>query len=202
MGLEDLITRIKEESRSEVDDILNDARTKVSSIKEAEEIRVKDEVIELEKKLLKELENIKNVHLSDGKRKARQALLSAKEDLIWETISLVRKKFSDMEEDELATYLIPMYEKTSKALGEEISVYPVRDIDMKVLSGRSGVKGKINGIKVKPGIVSRSNDMDLLGGFIAVASDGKKVVNMTFSGILDKDEERIRETIARTLFGE
>ncbi len=202
MGMEDLITRIKEESRSEIDDILNDARSKVSSMKETEETRVKDEIKELEKKLLKELENIKNVHLSDGKRKARQALLSAKEDLIWETISLVRKRFSEMDEEELASYLIPMYEKTSEALGDGISVYPVRDIDLKVLSGKPGVKGKISEIKVLLGPVSRSNETDLLGGFIGVGSDGKKVVNMTFSGILDKEEERIRETIARTLFGE
>jgi V/A-type H+-transporting ATPase subunit E len=202
MGLEELVARIEEEARLEVEEIYGKAREELTSIKSEAEERTTRELESLNERLEKDLANTRNVHISDGKRKARQALLSAKEDLIWETISLVRKRFSEMKESELSLYLEPMYEKASRALDGRMSVYPVRNLDASVLSGKSGMEETLEGGSVLPESVSRFRNRDLIGGFIAVSSEGRKVVNMSFSGLLEKEEERIREKIARMLFGE
>jgi V/A-type H+-transporting ATPase subunit E len=202
MGLEELIDRIKQEARSEAEIIMEEARKKADSVKKEEEARLRKELDEREKKLQKEIKNTRNIHISDGKRKARQALLSAKEDLIWETISLVRKRFSEMGPQELETYLHPMFDKASSSLGQDMMVYPIREMDSEILSKMKDVHSPLEEMEDPPETVSRYRGKDMIGGFIAVASDGKKVVNMTFSGILEKEEERIREAIARKLFGE
>lgn len=202
MGLEELIDRIKQEAHSEVEIILGEARKKADSIKAEEDVKLRWELDEREKKLEKEIKNTRNIHISDGKRKARQALLSAKEDLIWETISLVRKRFSEMGPAELENYLHPMFEKASSSLGQDMIVYPVREMDRDILSKMKNVQTPLEDMENPPETVSRYKGRDMIGGFIAVASDGKKVVNMTFSGILEKEEEKVRETIARKLFGE
>jgi V/A-type H+-transporting ATPase subunit E len=202
MGMDELVARINQEARTEIEGILEDANEVVSSFKSREEERIRKDMDERGKKLQKEILNTRNIHVSDGKRKARQAMLSAKEDLIWETISLIRKRFSEMDAEELSGFLIPMYEKAKGSLGENLKVYPVRRVDRDVLSGYQGILESMEDMGTIPAAISRFGSRDLIGGFVAVASDGRKVVNMSFLGLLEKEEERIRETIARTLFGE
>ncbi len=202
MGLEEMIGRIEKEAQNEARIILNEAKKEASLIRDASGLNTKKEIFDLQKKLDKEMITSRNILISDGKRKARQALLSSKEDLIWETLSEVRKWFSKMDESELYTYLVPLYDKASTIIGQGMIVYPVRDLDAIVLKGKPGVQMSIETSTTLPSSVNRYKGKDLIGGIIATTSDGSKVVNMSFHGLIEKEEERIREIIARTLFGE
>ena len=124
------------------------------------------------------------------------------EDLIGETLSEVRNWFSKMGESELHTYLAPLYDKASAIIGQGMIVYPVRDLDSIVLKGKPGIQMSIETSTTLPSSIERYRGKDLIGGMIATTSDGSKVVDMSFHGMIEKEEERIRETIARTLFGE
>jgi vacuolar-type H+-ATPase subunit E/Vma4 len=197
-----MINRIDEEAEKEARSILGEAAEESRSVLRESEMEISKQVSDLKRKLDKELETTRNIYISEGKRKARQALLSSKEDLIWESISEVRKHLASMRGTELSIYLISMYEKASEALGKDMIVYPVRDVDAEVLSGKNGIKGILDNSTDLPVNIGRLRGKDMLGGFIATTSDGSRVVNMSFQGLIEKEEEMIREIIARELFGE
>jgi vacuolar-type H+-ATPase subunit E/Vma4 len=87
-------------------------------------------------------------------------------------------------------------------LGDQIQVYPVRLEDTKVLGSDPAIKGLVSNNFGSEGPLSRYQGTDLLGGFIAITPDGERLVDMSFHGLLERNEEKIREKIARTLFGD
>jgi vacuolar-type H+-ATPase subunit E/Vma4 len=153
-------------------------------------------------KLEKEMRTKMNILVSEGKRKSRQAILAAKEDMIWDAISNIRIRLSSLESSELSSYLLPLYDKASRFLGSDLKVYPVNEKDHEILKGKQGVNSPIGLTDDLPEPVKRYKGIDLLGGFIATSSDYSRIMNMSFAGILEKEEDRIREIIAKTLFGE
>ena len=87
-------------------------------------------------------------------------------------------------------------------LGDQIQVYPVRPEDAKVLGSDPTIRDLVSNNHGSEGPLSRYQGTDLLGGFIAITLDGERVVDMSFHGLLERNEDRIREVIARTLFGD
>jgi vacuolar-type H+-ATPase subunit E/Vma4 len=156
----------------------------------------------LKQKLEKEKKTLWNMHISEGKRRSRHSLLSSKEELILETISATRIKLSDMRGSELVSNLAILLEHAKSALGPDLRVYPIRTIDADIIRGKVPTGEVLKGARDLPQVLKRFEDKDHIGGFVAVSSDGKKVLDMTFHGLIEKNEERIREEISRTLFAE
>ncbi len=202
MAIEDMIKRIMDEAKEENQKIILDARKETDSIKAESRSEIEKQISEMEKGLKREITNIRNIYISDGKRKARQALLSSKEELIWDTICAIRGGMSELKDERLGSYLQPMLSRSKKVLGDRIRVYPVRPEDAKVLGSDPAIKGLVSNNLGSEGPLSRYQGTDLLGGFIAITPDGERVVDMSFHGLLERNEERIREVIARTLFGD
>lgn len=202
MGLEDMLKKIDEEARSEADAIMDKARKEAETTRGQKSSEVTAEIREMEEKLEKEISSIRNVHISDGRRRSRQVLLSAKEELILESLSEIRRRLSSMVGTELDLFLLPLYEKALSILGSDMKVYPIREADRSALVQKGEVELIIEGNEDLPSSISRFKGKELLGGFIATTSDGSRVVNMSFLGILEKEEDRIREIIASTLFKE
>jgi len=202
MAIEDMIKRIMAEARDERERILGEARTRAESIRSRTRDELGYELKELRKKLERDEKNTRNIYISDGRRKARQALLSSKEELIWDTICAIRKRIKDLGGDELEQYLDPMIDRSMEVLGKDLLVYPVRDKDEKVISRRLKITGSLQGSIGEEGPLSRFKGTDMLGGFVAMSEDGNRIMDMTFHGLLERNEERIRETIAKVLFGD
>jgi vacuolar-type H+-ATPase subunit E/Vma4 len=201
MGLDDIIDRIDEETQKEVDSILSRAREKAKEIREDNRREIEEELKERRKKLERELRTHRNVYISDGKRKSRQAILTAKEEVIWDALSRIRKSMGELEGDRLSAFIKYLREEAEGSLGEDMKLYPVRKKDADSLGSRENVNGIIEeGIEGEPPL-SRFKGRKLIGGFVAVSSDNKKVLDMTFCGILSRDKERNREIIAKELFG-
>ena len=202
MAIEDMIKRIMDEAKEENQKIILDARKETDSIKAESRSEIDKQISEMEKGLKREITNIRNIYISDGKRKARQALLSSKEELIWDTICAIRDCMRELKDERLGSYLQPMLSRSKKMLGDRIQVYPIRPKDAKVLGSDPAIIGLVSNNLGYEGPLSRYQGTDLLGGFIAITPDGERVVDMSFHGILERNEERIREAIARTLFGD
>jgi len=200
MAIEDMIKRIMDEARSENQRILQEARKEADGIKEASRKGVDKEISELEHKLVKELEQTRNIFISDGKRKARQALLSSKEELIWDAICAIREKIKGLVGEELSSYLDPMVSRTIGIIGPDAVIFAVREKDSSILSERVKVVGLVQDHIGDNENLSKYHGTDLIGGFIATSPDGDRVVDMSFHGLLDRNEEKIREMIADCLF--
>ena len=202
MAIEDMIDRIMNEAKAENQSIILDARKEADRIKAGSRKELADQIKELDRALVRETTSIRNIYVSDGKRKARQALLSSKEELIWDAICAIRTGFKELRSDKLGSYLRPMMERSRKILGNDLLIYPVRKEDVDVLGTDPSIKGLLSENIEDDGPLSRFKGKDLLGGFIASTSDGQRIVDMSFHGLLERNEEKIREVIARTLFGD
>jgi vacuolar-type H+-ATPase subunit E/Vma4 len=202
MAIEDMIKRIMAEAKDESDRILGEARDRAGSIRSKAQKELNFELQELNKKLERDAVNTRNIYISDGRRKARQALLSSKEELIWDAICAIRKRIKDLDGEEVEQYLGPMMDRSVEVLGNDFLVYPIRKEDSKVLSKRVKVNELLEEILKDEGPLSRFRGTDMLGGFVAMSRDGERIMDMTFHGLLERNEERIRETIARILFGD
>ena len=202
MAIEDMIKRIMDEAKADNQRIILDAKKEADRIKAESDQKFRKELIELEKKMEREIANTRNILISDGRRKARQALLLSKEELIWDAIYAIREKMKALSGDELRTYLDPMMERAMEVLGEDMAVFPVRNEDAEVLDPSTNIEGLVSEVNGPGAVLKRYQGTDLLGGFIATTRDGERIVDMSFHGLMERNEERIREVIARTLFGD
>lgn len=202
MGLEDMTSRIEQEAQKEADAIIEEARREAEKIKKKASRETQKEILEKEGRLQKEANSRTNIILSEGRRKSRQAILTAKEDLIWDAMARIRERLSSMGQDELRTFLDPYFEKARGSLGEDLLIFPVRDIDARALKEKGNIKASLAQTDEVPEPLSHYASRDLLGGFLAASPDRRRMMNMTFQGILEKNEDSIRETIAKRLFGE
>jgi vacuolar-type H+-ATPase subunit E/Vma4 len=201
MGLDRIIKGIEDEAEKEASSIVRSARDKAGSIISDARVQTEGEISELQKVMQRELRDARNIHISDAKRKARQALLCAKEELIWDTLCGVRKRMSEMEGDELGRIYDRLVVTTLGSMGEEAEVYAVRELDAKMLANRNvSVNGVIERTPDPPEKLRPYTSRDLIGGFIAFSQNGRMVLDLSFQGLIDRDMERIRERISEVLF--
>ncbi|MDG6224189.1 MAG: V-type ATP synthase subunit E [Candidatus Thermoplasmatota archaeon] len=203
MGVEDVVRRIEAEAEEEQKAIIDEAMARSVGIKEEELSRIENELKEIRRSFEREKASLVNVYLSEGRRKARQAVLAAKENVIWEAVSGIRKRFSDLDGSELEALLRKFSERSRKGLGPGISIYAVRRKDSEMLEKCGAeVAGIIEGDDPLPDGISRLRSRSLMGGFIAISKDGRRALDMTFGGTLERDKERVRSKISEILFRE
>jgi len=202
MSITDMVQRINEEADAEVKLIIDKAKKDAARFSKENKEEVEREIKELNGSLKKEIRSIVNINISNGKRISRAVLLSAKEEVILRTVSLVRKELGDIDTDVLERYLFLMYDQAVRLLGEDIMIFPVREIDFELLKEKKGIKAVIGSASSLPEKIMRFRSTDLIGGFIASTTDGSRILNMSFAGLIEREEEAIREIIARVLFVE
>ena len=202
MALENIVKRIKDEARKEAGSLIDEANRKAEAVKEEMDREIRKELEDRDRILSRDLANTRNIYVSDGKRKARQAVLSSKEEVIWDAICEIRKSIKELPQEKLGSHLLGLVEDARATLGEDMSIYPVREIDRRVLDGSGSIDGLLEGSLDSHPRLSRFKGPDLLGGFVAVNTSGNMVLDMTYRGIIERNEELLRELIARKLFDE
>lgn len=203
MGIEDVIRRIEAEAEEESKGILDDAKARSKRIREEERAKVETDLRELKRSLEREKANLVNIYLSEGRRKARQAVLAAKEHLIWEAMAGIRERFRKMDGGDLKALYGRQLETLRKALGPDMNIFAVRGLDADVLrSLGASVEGVIEGDDPLPEAISRMRSRSLIGGFMARSGDGRMTMDMTFEGLLERNRETIRSRISEVLFSE
>ncbi len=202
MGLDDIIARIEAEAEAESKLIIKEALGQASRIEKEAGEELRREILELRKRLDRDSITQRNIYLSEGKRRSRQTILSAKEQLIWDAFVELRRLIRSLEGRSLENFLKWRADRCRAVLGDDMVLRPVREVDRKALvelGERCGpaVSGTSEGY-----INALQGGRDLLGGFIASSSDGRRIIDMTFLGLMEKDEDPIREKIAKELFGD
>ncbi len=202
MGLPDIVKRIQEEANLESERYMTDARAQIAKMRKASRDELRSTMEEMGTKLAKEKKAIWNMYISEGRRRSRNVILGAKEELIWEAMSALRDRLRGLDGAELLKRLLPLLNAATRSLGQGMIVHPVREKDARVLAAHGTIGTTIERVDELHPYLGRFHGRDLLGGFIAVSSDGARVMDMSFQGILEKNEESVRERISRTLFDE
>jgi len=203
MGLEQIIEGIEKEARTSVSSILTEARQKAQVILTEGREKTAAELAAMDRSLQRELRDVTNVKVSDAERKARQSILSAKEEMIWETLTGIRKAFSERGGVDLRELLSNQVSVAKRSLGNDMEVYAVRGTDAEILRSIGvRVEGILESDDDPPEKVKRYMGKDLIGGFMAFSIDGKKVLDLSFQGMIDRDLEGIRGRISEVLFKE
>ncbi len=200
MSIEGIIRKIDDEAGKEASAILKEAAEGASTILSVARKELSLSLEGLNRKLIREKERMKNIHLSDGKRKARKTVLEMKESLIMDTISSIRGSMGELKGEDLSDLLLRMMANARAEVGQDVAVYPVRQEDLNAVRGQVGIGPVIQDADDLPWQISRMKSKGLIGGFIAISSDGKRVLDMSFNGLLERDEERVREMISKVLF--
>ena len=202
MGIEEIIRKVEEEAQDESRRIIGEAEKEAEGILEDAREEVRSELEQRRTRLEREIKEAENVILSEGRRKAKREVLKAKEELILKTVGELRKRIASVEGEVLERLLISLLEDVKTRMGEDMIVYPVREMDRGPLSKKMAVEGPLEGRKVLPAQLDLGRGRELLGGFFVISGDGKRAVDMTFDGILERDMEGIRSAVSDELFAE
>ncbi len=202
MSIEGIIQKIDDEAGKESAAILKEATDGASAILSVAQKELSLSLEDLDRKLVREKGRMKNIHLSDGKRKARKTVLEMKESLIMDTFSSIRRRMGELNGDDLSGLLLRLMANARAEVGQEVTIYPVRQEDLDAVRGEVGIGPVVQETEDMPWQITRMKSKDLIGGFIAISSDGKRILDMSFNGLLERDEERIREMISKMLFSD
>jgi len=181
-NLDNLIRKLIDDARSKAEEIQKDAdkiRDKIinEKLQKADEERRK-----IIHQASKEAEGEKNHIISSANLKARDMLISAKQQLIDKAFEAAREKLMNMP-DELYAEFFRNNINSLKLNGNELALVPD--------NRRELVESLGCGISV-------SNDESVKSGFVII--DGNIRINFTFEALLDLLRDSLESDIARLLF--
>lgn len=210
MGSERLVERLQKLAEEEREKIIRDTERRVKEIQRAAEKEFAAFKEEKERQYRKESERIRNLVLSSARRKAKETLAAAKEEIIWEVITRTQENLRRFRGEEYTKWLFEVIERGEELLGRGSFIFPVREEDLEVLKKKFGDRVKENLLTsstegLDPRVASLIEEYlgeDHLGGVVMVASDGSMIGDYTLAGRLKRRQEQIRERVSRALFGE
>ena len=199
MSLEDILTRIKADGAAEAQKILKNANNEITTIRnEYGQKLVAKESVE-RRSHESRIAELRNVHLAQAHRRERQIKLLAKEEMINLCFSELRKRLTMLVDEKYILSLKALFEEGVELIEGNIRVRAVRQGDLEHLrkfadelsNDRSGA------IKVTEDLLHS----DHIGGLQLESEDGNKIIDNTFSAILERNRELYRIEISKILFG-
>ena len=186
MALENLLQKIKEEAKEEIDEIIGRAEKEAAEIIEETKEKGKKEAEKIKTQGEKEAKRVKEKILAAARRKARMEITNAKEELIQLCMEAIKEKLSKLDSKKYQKIVESMIKDAMKEL-KDFYIIATRKEDKKIAEKLGiEVKGEKKGI----------------GGVIIKTKDGSKEMDLTFDFLLERKEEEIRIMIAKKLFGE
>jgi len=185
MSVEKIIQQINKDAEFEIKKINRDTEQQAKRIIETakEEAEVESKNIRLEGE--KQSENTKKVLVAKAKQEIKHEILNAKEKIIEESFLQVYSRLSKINEEHYKKIITKLMENTKIKIGEDCKLLVSRDIDKTIAKNlKLDVIGTI----------------DSIGGFIAISHDDKIKLNNTFEGIIDRNKDKLRVKVGKTLF--
>ena len=187
MTIKNIIQKIEAETKTEVDNILQDARDEANSLRAGSEKAVR--LGRLREQGKKRITIMRNIHLSEARRTKRRTILGAKEELINDCFEQAKGQLKELKGTDYQKVIKRLLDESKALIGANGIVTITREEDRAFIT-------TIPNIKVKSDLASG------LGGFIIESSDGKIVVDNTFDAILDRQKEDVRTSVANILYPE
>ena len=189
MTIEKIIQKIEAETNAEVRDIINEARRSASDLKKDADIELSQKLKQLQDQGEKRTTIMRNIHLSEARRKTRRSILSAKEELIEKCFNEARERLRNLSGEKYRSIMAKLVKEALALVGDSAVATLTRAEDKNILSAY-------------PKITVKSEIAKGLGGLIIESADGKIVVDNTFDAILKRQMEEIRTEVANILYTE
>lgn len=187
MPIEDILSKIEEETVNKIEQILSKAREERSKILMEAEREIAREREERIKKAERELEKKKRAEIAKIVQGARREILQLKERIINECLERALQKLKDLEEKDYERIIEDLMRSVIGEIGKDCIITPSREEDKR--------------IAIKLGLEIENKKIDSIGGFIARSKDGSITIDNRFESILDRKEREIRIKIGNILFG-
>jgi len=198
MSLNEILLRIKVEGEAEAQKILKNAENEALRIRtEYAEKLTKADLTE-RKKHEHRITELRNVHLAQAHREERQIKLRTKEEMIDECFSQLRTELERLTGDDYARSLKTMLEEGVRLIGDNYKARVVREEDKAVVQNYIAElesTGNYRG-SLETGLLQKEN----IAGIYIESADGKKIVDNTYSAILERKREFFRIEMSRILF--
>lgn len=194
-GLQNIIDHINEESRQQIKGILSEAEARIEAMKEESRKRTDDECSRIAEKAESERQLILERGQASADLRKKQLLLSARQELITETIQDCLRKLRELPDDQYFEMLERLFVKHLPSEDAELR-FNARDLGRMPESFRSFIASKSEKAGVRTVISDRTEDMD--GGF--VMDFGETEEDLSFSSMAEQYETDIRDLVSRVLF--
>ena len=211
MSMEALIARIYADSETESQKILRKAYGDVAQIRNEYGQKLKKmEMSEREHHDMRVTE-LRNVQLAQAHREERRLLLEAREDLINKCFIGLEDRLKNLNGAEYRTALKNLLVEGLKVLNGQAEIRVARNGDLaaaeeliiELMKEDIVLEGSGPEKKIKPVLTLRKDLLPArkLGGVLLTSQDGKKVVDNTFSAVLERDRDELRVGFSEILFG-
>ncbi len=185
MSEEKIIQQINIDTESEIRQIIRDAEQQAKHIIKKAREEAEGESINIKLDGKKHSENTRKIIIAKAKQEINHDIMNSKERIIEESFLQVYSRLSKINEEQYKKIITKLMQKTKKKIGEDCKLLISRDIDKTIAKN---LKLEIIGT------------IDAIGGFIAISQDKKIKLNNTFEGIIDRNKDKLRIKVGKTLF--
>lgn len=194
-GLDKIIGHISHDAENEVKSVLDAAKAQAESIVNDAKEKTAEECDRINKKAATEVQSILDRGRSSAELKTKQILLTGRQELISETINMVRDRLNSLSDEEYAEFITGLFAKhvPNKDAVLKLNAADMKRIPNEVLDGfvkkaeeagaKLTVSGEAAGIK---------------NGF--VLDFGEIEENCTFDALIDQNIEELQDKVKSLLF--
>ena len=194
-GLDKIIGHISHDAENEVKSVLDAAKAQAESIVNDAKEKTAEECDRINKKAATEVQSILDRGRSSAELKTKQILLTGRQELINETINMVRDRLNSLSDEEYAEFITGLFAKhvPNKDAVLKLNAADMKRIPKEVLDGfvkkaeeagaKLTVSGEAAGIK---------------NGF--VLDFGEIEENCTFDALIDQNIEELQDKVKSLLF--
>jgi V/A-type H+-transporting ATPase subunit E len=186
MPIEKIIQQIEEESKGEIDRIIDESRNEAEEILSTAIKEGKEECEKMKEKMEREIDQMEKRITSTARREANRSIMEAKEEVIMDCFKLAKEKLSSINDKKYVTTIKSFIERGKKIIGKKCMIVSSRKKDVEIAK--------------RMGIPTAKEEIKAIGGIIIRSMDGSISIDDTFDGILERKKESIRNLVARVLF--
>ncbi len=194
-GLEKIVDRISKESQGKADAILNEAKTRAESIRADIEKRTAEECGRITRKAESQALNIVERSQASAELKSKQILLSGKQEVLNETISMAKEKLAGLSDQEYADVFVKLFKKH---VPSQNAVLKLGSKDLGRLSGDTISKLIAEAKAAGSELTVSKEAADIKDGF--VLDFGGIEENCTFDALFDQNIDDLLDKVKSILF--
>ena len=199
MSLEEILTRIKADGAAEAQKILKNGSNEITTIRNDYGQKLVAKESAERRSHENRIAELRNVHLAQAHRQERQIKLLAREEMIDQCFSELRKRLANLTDEKYIQSLKTLFEEGVELIDGNIRVRAVRQGDIEHLRRFAEELSKERSVTIN--VTANLLHSDQIGGLYLESEDGNKIVDNTFSAILERNREQYRIEISKILFG-
>ena len=185
MSAENIIAQIQKDAQQEITKINKEAEKQAQIIITRAKKEAKQEADKLLATAKQHSETRHKILISQANQEAKRNIMNAQEKIIDDCFMKARHKLATLSDNEYKTLVTTLIKSGMKKIGRDCSILASRSAD-KVLAKQLGL--------------SVSGMIERAGGVVLVSADNRVTLDITFDGILKREQQPIRNKVGKLLF--